>query len=232
MPNHQYIAVQHKDGDGSMAKVKSKTASTAKKAVPAKNKAKQSAKTVAKKNITPKAEKPKDEKLVTNIVEVKSNKTSKTGVSKMTKSTEKKATEETVESAKSFFSDVRERATTAADKGRELLSEATTVTRANLEAVTESGKIAAKGTQELAKENLAYVKSNLTDAQNAAKELAAVKSPTEFVKVQSDLARKGFDTMVTQGSKNTETMIKLAGDIFQPLSNRLSVASDFFKKAA
>lgn len=218
-----------------MATAKNKSTTVAKKAVPAKSKATQSAKTVAKKNITPKAEKPKSEKLVTNIVEVKSNKTSKTGVSKMTKATEKKAEkakEETVEAAKSFFGDVRERATTAADKGRELLSEATTVTRANLEAVTESGKIAAKGTQELAKENMAYAKSNFSDAQSAAKELAAVKSPTEFVKVQSDLARKGFDTMVTQGSKNTETMIKLAGDIFQPLSNRLSVASDFFKKAA
>jgi len=214
-----------------MATVKTKTGKTAKKAVSAKSKAAQP----VKKTASPKAEKPKGEKLVTNIVEVKSNKTSKTGVSKMTKATEKKAEKakaETVEAATSFFNDVRERATTAAEKGRELLSEATTVTRANLEAVTESGKIAAKGTQELAKENLEYAKSNLTEAQSAAKTLAAVKSPTEFVKVQGDIARKGFDTMVTQGSKNTETMIKLAGDIFQPLSNRLAVASDFFKKAA
>ncbi len=214
-----------------MATVKTKTEKTAAKAVSAKSKATQP----VKKTASPKAEKPKAEKLVTNIVEVKSNKPSKSGVSKMTKATEKKAEkakEATAEAATSFFSDVRERATTAAEKGRELLSEATTVTRANLEAVTESGKIAAKGTQELAKENLEYAKSNLTEAQSAAKTLAAVKSPTEFVKVQGDIARKGFDTMVTQGSKNTETMIKLAGDIFQPLSNRLAVASDFFKKAA
>ena len=207
------------------------TTKAAKKAVPAKRKAEQS----VKKTVTPKAEKPEGGKLVTNIVEVESNKTSKIGVSKMTKATEKKAEKakaETVEAATGFFSDVRERATTAAEKGRELLTEATTVTRANLEAVTESGKIAAKGTQELAKENLEYAKSNLTEAQSAAKTLAAVKSPTEFVKVQSDIARKGFDTMVTQGSKNTETAIKLAGDIFQPLSNRMAVAKDFFKKAA
>ena len=219
-----------------MATVKTKTEKTAAKAVSAKSKAVQPVKkTSSPKAEKPKGGKPKAEKLVTNIVEVKSNKPSKSGVSKMTKATEKKAEkakEATAEAATSFFSDVRERATTAAEKGRELLSEATTVTRANLEAVTESGKIAAKGTQELAKENLEYAKSNLTEAQSAAKTLAAVKSPTEFVKVQGDIARKGFDTMVTQGSKNTETMIKLAGDIFQPLSNRLAVASDFFKKAA
>lgn len=214
-----------------MATVITKTEKTVKKAVPAKRKAAQP----IQKTVNKKAEKPKNEKLVTNIVEVKSNKTSKSGVSKMTKATEKKAEKtkaEKVEAATSFFSDVRERATTAAQKGRELLNEASTVTRANLDAVTESGKIAAKGTQILAKENLEYAKSNLSEAQSAAKTLATVKSPNEFVKVQGDIARKGFDTMVTQGSKNTETMIKLAGDIFQPLSNRLAVASDFFKKAA
>lgn len=177
------------------------------------------------------------EKLVTNIVAVKATdvSTPKDGVINMTKATEKKAEEaktETVEAAKSFFADVKVKATEAAEKGREFVTEAGNITRANLEAVTESGKIAAKGTQELAKENIEYAKVNFSEAQAAVKTLTAVKSPTEFVKVQSEIARKGFDTMVSQGSKNTETMIKLAGDMFQPLSNRMAVAKDFFKKAA
>jgi len=50
--------------------------------------------------------------------------------------------------------------------------------------------------------------------------------------VQTEVARKSFDTLVSQGSKNTESMIKLAGDIFQPLSNRMAVVSDLLKKAA
>lgn len=153
----------------------------------------------------------------------------------MTKATEKKAekaAEKTAEAANSFFADVRERATTATVKGRELLSETGTFTKESLSAVSESGKIAAKGTQDLAKENIEYAKSNFSDAQEAVKSLTAVKSPTEFVKVQTEIARKGFDTMVSQGSKNTETMIKLASDIFQPISNRMAVASDLFKKAA
>lgn len=184
------------------------------------------------------------EKLVTNIVAVEATDTStpKDGVIKMTKATEKKAeaTKEAavetktaaVETAKSFFADAKAKATQAAEKSRELVSEAGNITRANLEAVTESGKIAAKGTQELAKENIEYAKTNFSEAQAAVKSLTAVKSPTEFVKVQTEIARKGFDTMVSQGSKNTETMIKLAGDAFQPLSNRMAVAKDFFKKAA
>lgn len=176
----------------------------------------------------------KADSLVTNIVEVE-NKNSNNGVSKMTKETEKKAekaAEKTAEAANSFFADVRERAETATVKGRELLEETGTFTKETLAAVSESGKIAVKGTQDLAKENIEYAKSNFSDAQAAVKSLTAVKSPTEFVQVQTEIARKGFDTMVSQGSKNTETMIKLASDIFQPISNRMAVATDLFKKAA
>ena len=176
------------------------------------------------------------EKLVTNIVEVNNETaintaTPKNGVIKMTKASDKKA-KETVETANSFFSDMREKATVAAEKGRELFAETGTFAKENISAVTESGKIAAKGTQELAKDNLAYAKSNFNDAQEAVKSLTAVKSPTEFVQVQTEIARKGFDTLVSQGSKNTEDMIKLASDVFQPLSNRMAVAADFVKKAA
>ncbi len=195
-------------------------------------------KTVARKSSVKAKGKPvKDsDKLVTNIVDVKNVAASKkaapkNGVMKMTKASDKKA-KETVETANSFFADMREKATVAAEKGRELFAETGSFTKENLTAVTESGKIAAKGTQELAKENLAYAKANFSETQKAVKSLAAVKSPTEFVQVQTEIARKGFDTLVSQGSKNSEDMIKLASDIFQPLSNRMAVAADFFKKAA
>ena len=43
---------------------------------------------------------------------------------------------------------------------------------------------------------------------------------------------KQFDAAVAQTSKNSEMFLKLAGDVFQPISNRFAVAADFFKKAA
>ncbi len=210
-----------------------KPAASAKKAAP-----KKASKPAVKQS--KKAADPIAAKFVMNIVEVESKDIKKTaptnkGVSQMTKATEKKTentAEKATEAATSFFADVRERATNAANKGRELVAEAGTITRANLEAVTESGKIAAKGAQELGKENIDYAKTNFEEAQSAAKSLVAVKSPTEFVQVQTEVARKSFDTLVSQGSKNTESMIKLAGDIFQPLSNRMAVVSDLLKKAA
>lgn len=227
-----------------MAKAKKSTAKANDKAAAPVSKAsvKPVEKTSPKKVLAKRAE-TKNEKLVTNIVAVKApmkkskikEPTSTNGVIKMTKTTEKKvetAQAETFEAAKNFFADVKVKAKEAAEKGREYMTEAGTVAKANFEAVTESGKIAAKGTQDLAKENIEYAKTNFAEAQAAVKSLTAVKSPTEFVTVQTEIARKGFDTMVAQGSKNTETMIKLFGDAFQPLSNRMAVAKDFFSKAA
>ena len=149
------------------------------------------------------------------------------GVSKMTdtvKATTEKATE--------FFADVRVKASEAAEKGKKFAAEAVEFNKANVEAVVEAGKIVAKGAQEMGKTNMEFAKKNFEDFQAAVKELTAVKSPTDFVKLQGEMARKGFDTAVAQGSKNTEAMVKLVSEMFQPISNRIAVTTELFKRAA
>jgi phasin family protein len=164
--------------------------------------------------------------LVTKIVSVEPTPIAQ-GVTKMTdtvKATTEKATE--------FFADVREKATEAAEKGKKMAADAVEFNKANVEAMIEAGKIVAKGAQEMGKTNMDYAKKNFEEVQVAVKELTAVKSPTDFVKLQGELARKGFDTAVAQGSKNTEAMVKLVSDMFQPISNRIAATTEFFKKAA
>ncbi|MFN0046990.1 MAG: phasin family protein [Sphingorhabdus sp.] len=178
------------------------------------------------------AEKPapvaaaKPETLVTKIVSVETTPIAQ-GVTKMTdtvKATTEKATE--------FFADIREKATEAAEKGKKMAADAVEFNKANVEAMIEAGKIVAKGAQDMGKTNMDYAKKNFEEVQVAVKELTAVKSPTDFVKLQGELARKGFDTAVAQGSKNTEAMVKLVSDMFQPISNRIAATTEFFKKAA
>lgn len=146
--------------------------------------------------------------------------------------TVKATTEQVTEKATAYFADVREKATEAAEKGKKMAADAVEFNKANIEAMIEAGKIVAKGAQEMGKTNLDYAKKNFEEVQVAVKEMTAVKSPTEFVKLQSELARKGFDTAVAQGSKNTEAMVKLVSDMFQPISNRIAAATEMFKKAA
>jgi phasin family protein len=172
----------------------------------------------------------KAEKLVTRIVSVNETPLSD-GVSKMTETVKNTATEAQAKAA-DFFADIREKATVAAEKGKVIAANANEFNKANIEAMVAAGKIVAAGAQEIGKTNVEYAKKNFEELQAAVKEVTAVKSPTDFVKLQGELARKSFDTAIAQGSKNTEALVKLANDMFQPISNRFAVAADLFKKAA
>ena len=138
----------------------------------------------------------------------------------------------TTEKATEYLADVRVKATEAAEKGKKMAANAVEFNKANIEAMIEAGKIAAKGAQDMGKTNVEFAKSNFAEMQVAVKEIVAVKSPTDFVKLQGDYARKSFDVAVAQASKNTEAMVKLVSDMFQPISNRIAVTTDYFKKAA
>ena len=153
------------------------------------------------------------------------------GLSNMT-DTVKATAGKTAEKAAEFFADVREKASEAAEKGKKFAAEAVEFNKANVEAVVEASKIVAKGAQEIGKTNMEFAKKNFEEVQVAVKELTSVKSPTDFVKLQGELVRKGFDTAVAQGSKNTEAMVKLASEMFQPISNRIAATTELFKKAA
>ena len=149
------------------------------------------------------------------------------GVTKMTDTVKA-----TAEKANDYFSDIREKASEAADKGKKMAANATEFSKANIEAMIEAGKIAAKGAQDMGKTNVEFAKKNFEEMQVAVKEITSVKSPTDFMKLQSEYARKSFDVAVAQASKNTEAMVKLVSDMFQPISNRIAVTTDLFKKAA
>ncbi|NCP15333.1 MAG: phasin family protein [Sphingomonadales bacterium] len=133
---------------------------------------------------------------------------------------------------KNVIADVQTRAKTAAAKGTELASEATEFTKANVEAVVESGKIFFTGAQELLKDNVETGKTVLETVTEDAKKVAAVKSPTELMQLQNEIVRRNFDAMVSYGSKRTEAWVKLYNEAFAPISNRVSVAAEKIKTAA
>ena len=144
----------------------------------------------------------------------------------------KKTTSDTGAQAQAVFSDISERAKAAVEKSQKLAEELTEFSKGNVEAIVASGKLAAKGVEAMGQDAAEFGKKNLETAQAAFKSFAAVKSPAEFFKLQSDYAKSAFDTLVAQSSKNTEATLKLAGDVFQPLSNRMALAAEKIKSAA
>ena len=130
------------------------------------------------------------------------------------------------------FADLNGRAKDAMEKSSRMVEELNSFGKGNLEAMVESSKIAAKGLETLSQEAAEFTRKSFESATAAMKSLAATRSPTEFMKLQSDYARSVFDTMIAGTSRSTEMALKLANDVAQPLSNRVAVAADKLKVAA
>ena len=140
--------------------------------------------------------------------------------------------ENTTAKAQAFFADFNDRTKAAVEKSTKLVEEANDFAKGNVEALVESGRIAAKGFESFGQEAAEYSRKSFETATAALKTMASVKSPTEFFKLQSDFVRGAFDSYVAEASKNTEALLKLAGDAAQPLSNRVAVAAEKVKTAA
>ena len=77
-----------------------------------------------------------------------------------------------------------------------------------------------------------YGRKHFEGATAALKSLSSVKTPSDFFKLQSDYVRSAFDSIVAETSKNTESLVKLAGEVAQPISNRVALAAEKIKISA
>ena len=136
------------------------------------------------------------------------------------------------EKGQAYFAEFSAKAKAAAEKGAKAFEEMNEFGKGNVEALVESGKIAAKGFEALGQGYADYARKQFEGTTAALKSFAAVKSPTEFFKLHSDYVRGQFDSFVAESSKNTEAMIKLAGDVAKPISNRVALAAEKIKVAA
>lgn len=141
-------------------------------------------------------------------------------------------TAEPVAAVKEALADAQAKAKEAFTKSSALFSEAGEFTKGNVEALVESGKILASGLQTMGKDYVTEGKTAFETVQADIKELAAVKSPADFFKLQGEIMRRNFDAVVTAGSKHSEAVLKLTNDAFAPVSTRVSLAIEKVKKAA
>jgi phasin family protein len=141
----------------------------------------------------------------------------------------KTATEDFQARATAAIGDVNARAKDAFSKGTKAIEELVEFSKGNVEAIVASGRVAAKGAEEIAKYSAEYGRKTVENANATAKQFAAVKSPTEFFQLQGDVAKHTLDALVAEGSKFTESYLKLIGEISQPISNRVAVAAEKVK---
>ena len=128
--------------------------------------------------------------------------------------------------------DVNERAKGAMERGQRFVEELTDLTRGNVEAFVASTKVAARGVETLSQEAADYSRRSFEEASAALRSFAEVKSPTDFFRLQSDFARSAFDNVIAESSKMSEAMMKLAGEVAEPITSRYAVAAERAKTLA
>ena len=144
----------------------------------------------------------------------------------------KTTTEDYTAKIKDVVATAQDRAKAAFEKTSAYASQYGEFTKGNLEAVVESGKILAAGLQDMGKTYVAEGKSAVETITADVKEIAGVKTPADFIKLQGEIVRRNFDSAVAATSKNSEAMVKLVGDAFAPISTRVSLAVEKVKQAA
>ena len=127
-----------------------------------------------------------------------------------------------------LFADANERSQDLVKRSQKVAEELADLARANVEAVVEAGRVASEGARALGQDVVASSRDGVEKTADAIRSLAEAKSPTEYLQLQSDFARQSFDRAVAESSKLTESLVKLAGEAFQPLSNRASANAERF----
>ena len=141
-------------------------------------------------------------------------------------------TEDFTAKVKDVVADAQERAKAVFEKTQAYAADYGDFTKGNVEALVESGKVLAAGLQDMGKDMVAEGKTALETMTADVKDLAAVKSPADFFKLQGEILRRNFDAAVSTGSKRSETVVKMATEAFAPIQTRVSLAVAKVKQAA
>ena len=127
-----------------------------------------------------------------------------------------------------LFADANERGQEMVKKSQKVAEQLADLARANVEAIVEAGRVASEGARSIGQDVVAKQRDSVEQAADAIRSLAEAKSPTEYLQLQGEFARASFDRAVAESSKLTESLVKLAGEAFQPLSNRATANAERF----
>lgn len=146
--------------------------------------------------------------------------------------TGKKFAEDAKAKLETAYADINQKAKAGVEKSTKALEEMSDITKGNVEALVESGKIAAKAMETIGQDAVDYSRKNYEKATATIKSFSTVKTPTEFFQLQSQLFASAFDDFSKQTAKGSEAFIKLANEVSQPLTARVTVVTDKIKSLA
>jgi phasin family protein len=136
------------------------------------------------------------------------------------------------ENTQAFIGDLNERAKNGMERSTRIIEEMTDLARGNVEAIVASSKVAARGVETLSQEAAEFGRKSFEEASATIRTFSEVRSATDFFRIQSEFAKTQFDAMVSESSKMSEAMLKLAGEVAEPITSRYSAAAERVKSIA
>jgi phasin family protein len=153
-------------------------------------------------------------------------------INERTSEMQKEATKVVNDNAQAFIGDINERAKNLSERSTRIIEEMTDLARGNVEAIVASSKVAARGVETLSQEAAEFGRKSFEEASATIRTFAEVRSATDFFRIQSEFAKSQFDSMVAESSKLSEAVLKLAGEVAEPITSRYSVAAERAKTLA
>ena len=138
-------------------------------------------------------------------------------------------TETAINNGKAAMEQVAAKSKEAVEASMKSLDEMNDMARANVDALIASARVATAGVEQVVAHLTGVSKKSFEDSTAIVKSLAAAKTPNELLQLQTDFAKAQFDTAVSEYSRLTEMMVKLTGEMMEPMQNQIAVATDKMK---
>lgn len=132
-------------------------------------------------------------------------------------------------SGKAAMEQVAAKSKEAVEQSMKSLDEMTDMARGNVEALLAAARAATTGMETIATHVAEVSRKSFEEATAVAKAMTGAKTPNELMQLQSDFAKTQFDSAVAEMSKLTEMLVKLGGEVFEPVQNRIAIATDKVK---
>jgi len=138
-------------------------------------------------------------------------------------------TENAMASGKATMEQVATKSREALESGMKSVDEMSSMAKGNVEAMLASSKTAAAGIEAIAKQVSDFSRKSFEEVTAAARAMTTVKTPNELMQLQNDFAKTQFDAAVAEMSKLSEAVVKLMGEVFEPMQARATMATDKVK---
>jgi hypothetical protein len=132
----------------------------------------------------------------------------------------------------SLAGEVEGQAKAACARGFAVIDEIGDMTRGNVGAVVDSGRILGAGLKEIGEGSLGRSRQAVDTFVADLKALAAIKSPADLFQFQLGLTRRNVDAAFALATSNGKALARLAGEAAAPISGQARANLARLRKAA